>query len=103
MRARPPEAIGAHAVLAVQDLVAQERRVRGGAVEKMALPPSNVVAFELDGGHRVMLRPSGTEPKIKYYFDLREVIGEKEPVASARARGERVLDAMVQAFTKLVG
>jgi phosphomannomutase len=49
-----------------------------------------------------MLRPSGTEPKIKYYFDLRVPIGESEPVASARARGERVLEALVDAFLAFV-
>lgn len=101
-RARPPEMLGTHAILAVQDLSRGERRVRGGAVEKLSLPPSNVIAFELDGGHRVMLRPSGTEPKIKYYFDLREVIGDKEPVLSARARGERMLEALVEAFLAYV-
>ena len=101
-RAQPPEALGTHAVLAVQDLTRGERRVRGGAVEKLSLPSSNVIAFELDGGHRVMLRPSGTEPKIKYYFDLRETIGEKEPVQSARARGERMLDTLVEAFLAYV-
>ncbi|UJR78788.1 Phosphoglucomutase phosphomannomutase alpha beta alpha domain i [Sandaracinus amylolyticus] len=102
-RANPPETLGTHAVLAMQDLARGERRVRGGTVEKLALPPSNVIAFELDGGHRVMLRPSGTEPKIKYYFDLREVMGEKEPVHSARARGERMLESLVEAFLAYVG
>jgi phosphomannomutase len=102
VRATPPEAIGAHAVLAIQDLQRGERRVRSGTIEKIALPPSNVIALELDGGHRVMLRPSGTEPKIKYYFDLREVIGEKEPVESARARGARVLESLVQSFMERV-
>jgi phosphomannomutase len=102
VREHPPATIGVHAVLAVVDLARGERRVRTGAVEKLALPPSNVLAMELDGGHRVMLRPSGTEPKIKYYFDLREVMGEKEPVQSARARGERVLEAMCEAFVAYV-
>src|SRR5690606_24086743 len=101
-RARPPEALGTHAVLAVQDLARGERRVRGGAVEKLALPSSNVIAFELDGGHRVMLRPSGTEPKIKYYFDLREVISNEESVQAVRARGERMLESLVEAFLAYV-
>ncbi|MDQ3036001.1 MAG: phospho-sugar mutase [Myxococcota bacterium] len=102
VRAQPPTSVGVHAVLAVIDLSQGERRVRTGAVEKLALPPSNVIAMELDGGHRVMLRPSGTEPKIKYYFDLREVTGEKEPVQSARARGERLLEAMSESFLAYV-
>jgi phosphomannomutase len=102
VRAHPPDAIGAHPVLAIQDLLRRERRVRGGRVEATTLPPSNAIVLELEGGHRVMLRPSGTEPKIKYYFDLRVPIGESEPVASARARGERVLEALVDAFLAFV-
>lgn len=102
VRTSPPETLGTHAVLAIVDIARGERRVRGGAAQRLALPPSNAIALELDGGHRVMLRPSGTEPKIKYYFDLREVIGEKEPVSSARARGERVLEALSGAFEAYV-
>jgi phosphomannomutase len=103
VRSHPPDAIGTHAVLAVQDLLVGERRVRSGTIEKLALPPSNVLALELDGGHRVMLRPSGTEPKIKYYFDFRETIAGDEAVASARGRAERVLDGLVRSFVDLVG
>ena len=103
VRAAAPQAIGTFSVLSTLDLAKQERRVRTGAVEKLALPPSNVIALELDGGHRVMLRPSGTEPKIKYYFDYREIMGEKEPVVSARVRGERLLENLVSAFMSIVG
>jgi phosphomannomutase len=102
VRAAPPTEIGGFAVLATVDLAKGERRVRSGITEKLSLPPSNVLAMELDGGHRVMLRPSGTEPKIKYYFDLREAIGDKEAVHAARARGERVLDAMIDAFIAFI-
>lgn len=98
IRARPPEAIAGHAVVAMADFARAERRRRGGQTERLTLPPSNVIGLELDGGHRVMLRPSGTEPKIKYYFDLRETIGEREPIADARARGERRLEALAAGF-----
>ncbi len=102
VRAAPPTEIGGFSVLSMLDLSTGERRVRTGITEKLSLPPSNVLAMELDGGHRMMLRPSGTEPKIKYYFDLREAIGDKEPVLAARARGERVLDAMIDAFLAFI-
>jgi phosphomannomutase len=43
-----------------------------------------------------MIRPSGTEPKIKYYFDARVDLGAGEPITSARARGEAILDALAR-------
>jgi phosphomannomutase len=103
VRAAPPKALGRCAVEAVVDLEARTKTRRDGSVEALALPPSNVIALELEGGHRVMLRPSGTEPKIKYYFDVRETIGEREHTASARERGERVIGELVEAFLAHLG
>ena len=53
------------------------------------LPKTNMVAFELEGGSRVIARPSGTEPKVKFYFDVREDVkpGEALDAAEKRARG----------------
>jgi phosphomannomutase len=65
------------------------------------LPPSNVLAFELEGGGRVTARPSGTEPKIKYYFELKEKLGPGESVETARARGEARLLKLIDAFIAL--
>jgi phosphomannomutase len=50
-----------------------------------------------------MLRPSGTEPKIKYYFDIKETIGAREHTLSARERGERVMAELTEAFLAIVG
>lgn len=103
VRAAPPKALGRYAVEAFVDVEQRTKTRRDGTVEALALPSSNVIALELEGGHRVMLRPSGTEPKIKYYFDVREAIGEREHTASARERGERVLSELVEAFLAVVG
>ncbi len=90
-RASPPGEIGGEKVLAVQDY---KKGVRG-------LPPSNVVAFELEGGGRVTLRPSGTEPKIKYYFERKETPAQGEPLARARERAEGKLARFIDAFLVL--
>ena len=86
----------------MQDLERRQRTSAQGGVEPIALPQSNVLLFELTGGHRIMMRPSGTEPKIKYYFDVRETIAQGEPIAQARARGQRTIDALVQHFLAVV-
>lgn len=90
-RASPPSRIGADAVRAVRDYK------QGGA----GLPPSNVLAFELESGGRVTLRPSGTEPKIKYYFELKESLSSGEPLARARERAEGRLSHFIDAFLAL--
>jgi phosphomannomutase len=46
----------------------------------------------------VTLRPSGTEPKVKYYFELREELGAGEPASAARARAHQKLAALESAF-----
>jgi phosphomannomutase len=66
-----------------------------------ALPKADVVAYELEGGSRVTLRPSGTEPKIKIYFELKESVGPGEAIATARERGEKRLLALEAACLEL--
>lgn len=92
-RARPPAAIGGLPVAETRDFLAG---VPG-------LPKSNVVAYLLDGGSRVTLRPSGTEPKIKYYFELVESPRAGEELAAAKLRGEERLAALVGDFVRLAG
>lgn len=61
----PPTRLGPRHVAHVQDLTQQ-------ADERPAwLPADTVVIWHLDGGGRVLVRPSGTEPKLKVYVDLR--------------------------------
>jgi phosphomannomutase len=89
-RAAPLTTFGGHAVVAVRDVLAGTITDAAGRVSVLGLPPSNVIAYDLEGGGRVMLRPSGTEPKIKFYLDLREPLAAEESydvgVAKARAR-----------------
>ena len=66
-----------------------------------ALPRSNVLAYELAGGSRVTVRPSGTEPKIKFYFELKETLADAEPMKDARARAQTKLEALERSFLQL--
>ena len=51
-----------------------------------------------DGGNTWEVRPSGTEPKAKFYFDIREPIAEGESIAAATARAEATSKRLADAF-----
>ncbi|MDQ3263283.1 MAG: phospho-sugar mutase [Myxococcota bacterium] len=99
-RARPPAEIGGLRVIGINDYLLGEGR-SGGQVRPLTLPPSNVIAFLLQGGSRVTLRPSGTEPKIKYYFELREGVAAGEEMAAARTRASGRLNTLEAQFLLL--
>lgn len=102
VREAPPGELAGHRVQAVLDLQRGERR-SGGEVRPSGLPVGDVIALELENDHRVMLRPSGTEPKIKFYFDVRVDVREGESIPAARARGEAVIDELVAALASITG
>ena len=60
-----------------------------------------MLAYLLSDGSRITVRPSGTEPKIKYYFELREALTAEEPLEAARARAAARLEALQGAFLEL--
>ncbi len=99
-RNNPPTQIGAHRIEATNDYQRRERHQQGQTTA-LTLPASNVIAYELEPGSRVTLRPSGTEPKIKYYFELRDTLAEGEPMANARERATARLAALELAFQAL--
>jgi len=99
-RERPPERVAGLEVVLVRDY--QERVARGRDTERrLELPAANVMGFELAGGSRVTVRPSGTEPKVKYYFELGERAGDAESLAAASARGDRRLQELITGFLAL--
>ncbi|WP_437806215.1 phospho-sugar mutase [Sorangium sp. So ce1078] len=103
LRKSPPAEIGGVPVAAWRDFEARTRTSSDGQVEPLVLPSSNVLVYELDGGSRIIARPSGTEPKIKFYFDVREEVAAGEPLGDAEARAAARLDALARAFSALAG
>jgi len=91
-RGAPPRELAGHAIDQVVDL----SRGEGG------LPPSDVLVFKLAGGRRVIMRPSGTEPKLKNYYEVRVEVRPGEPMAEARARGLAELATLRDAHQQLL-
>ena len=82
LRADPPTAIGGVRVRGFIDLESTESD----------LPPTDGLLFELEGNARVIIRPSGTEPKVKCY--LQTVVPVTDGLEQARAQARRQLDAL---------
>jgi phosphomannomutase len=64
------------------------------------LAPSNVLIFELEGGHRAMLRPSGTEPKLKYYFYATAPASMRDDLAESKRQALDVLERIARDLTR---
>ncbi len=65
------------------------------------LPDTDALVITGAGGLRVVIRPSGTEPKLKCYLQVVEQVGELPP-ATAKQRAADRLDALKQAVSDLV-
>jgi len=85
LRKRPPQRIGTSPILRRLDGVNCEEIVRGER-RPSGLPQSDLLAFQSEDGARLTIRPSGTEPKIKFYLELVGQAKDREAVAPARTR-----------------
>lgn len=90
-----PTQIGAFEVLAVRDYKADTRTdVKTGEVTKTGLPTSNVLYYELDNDAWCCVRPSGTEPKIKFYFGVKGT-----SLQDAKQKLDNLQEAMMGMFS----
>lgn len=72
-RNNPPKTINNSLVIKIKDyLLLKETELTTGTEKPIFLPKSNVLQFILEDGSIISVRPSGTEPKIKFYFGVRE-------------------------------
>ncbi len=97
-----PERLAMHRVTAVLDLRERVRREADGGRSSLPWPRANLIVFELDGGHAVMGRPSGTEPKLKLYAHARidaEAVA-REP-SGAEQEAKRIAASLLDAVERL--
>ncbi len=81
LRDNVPSAIGKFNVIAVRDyLTCTGKEIQSGKTFKLELPKSNVLYFELENNAWCCARPSGTEPKIKFYFGARANSAEQAKI-----------------------
>ena len=97
MRNNPLTEIDGEQVVSLSDYQASiVKNLITGAVTKLDLPKSNVLIYQTANGTRIAARPSGTEPKIKFYFSVNTSLDAKENALKI----ETDLDAKIQRIIK---
>ena len=74
-RDNPPKEIAGSPVVELYDYESQVmKNLKTGESKKIDLPKSNVLQFITEDGSKISARPSGTEPKIKFYFSVKTAL-----------------------------
>ena len=90
LRTDPPKELGGSAVVEIRDISnSSAKNLVTGETRALDLPSSNVLQFVLADGSKISARPSGTEPKIKFYFSIKEKFEGK---ANYRTQVSRIKD-----------
>ncbi|EGR4456591.1 phospho-sugar mutase [Vibrio cholerae] len=95
LRATPPTDIAGRKVLIVEDFKLARRTFADGKTETITLPTSDVLIYHLDGGARVIVRPSGTEPKLKCYYEVVTPFAAEEDFVSAQERADEQMSLLI--------
>ncbi len=94
LRANTPKTIGGLEVLAVTDYEKSKKTTSDGVVSEVTLPKSDVITYNLADDASVIIRPSGTEPKIKVYYTTKGATNEDAMAVYEKISAE---------FTKILG
>lgn len=98
-RKQPPAEIAGMKVATLLDYQLQEStNLSTGVKSKIALPKSNVLQFVTEDGTKISARPSGTEPKIKFYFSVNAVLPNREAFDEVYALLQNKINTIIAAM-----
>ena len=99
LRTKPIDKLVGSEMILIQDFEkSEERNFKSGKKSILNFPKSNVLIFESKDGTRVAVRPSGTEPKIKFYFSVNMKLESKEKFENSNQILERKIDNLISEF-----
>lgn len=101
MRQDSPKTIANKAVAKLDDFQLSHTKHADGRVEKLDYPKANVLKFHLEDGSTVAVRPSGTEPKIKFYISVNAALNNSEDYANLQASLNNTCEELMSAITSL--
>jgi len=98
-RNQPPKEINNSKVILVKDYYTGiEHDMIHGSERSIDLPKSNVLQFFLEDGSKITVRPSGTEPKIKFYFGVKDDLSNKSEFDSTRSKLEKKIEGIIKSL-----
>lgn len=96
-RANTPTELGGNKVIMLKDYkTSTSKDMRTGEVMKIELPSSNVLQFFTEDGSIISARPSGTEPKIKFYCSVKSELPNREAFKSTATQLDSKLASMMK-------
>jgi len=96
-RANPPKSLAGSEVVNIKDYQSSiSKNVKTGEETPIDLPKSNVLQFFTEDGSKVSVRPSGTEPKIKFYFGVKSKLENKEDFDKVSLELENKIKAIIK-------
>jgi len=96
-RNNPPESINNSKVVVMKDyLTGKETDLLTKKETKIDLPKSNVLQYYTADGSKISMRPSGTEPKIKFYFGVKDQLNSKEEYAAVSKKLDEKIEAIIK-------
>jgi len=96
-RANPPKSLAGSPVVTLKDYQSSvSKNIENGTESVINLPKSNVLQFFTKDGSKVSVRPSGTEPKIKFYFGVKEALANKDDFDTVNQLLENKIDAIIK-------
>lgn len=96
-RNHPPKVLAGSPVVELLDYQKQVKTsLASGASEPISLPKSNVLQFITEDGSKISARPSGTEPKIKFYFSVNTKLGSIDKFEEAQGKAKDKIKTIIQ-------
>lgn len=100
LRRNPPTEIAGKRIEVIEDLNTSVRQFADGTTETIDLPASDVLIYLLEDQSRVIVRPSGTEPKLKCYYEVINDFPPEMDYAQANQSAEAKMLALIEAHQR---
>nr|WP_319552785.1 phospho-sugar mutase [uncultured Vibrio sp.] len=100
LRAAPPKDIAGKKIVITEDLKTSVRTYDDGSEQAIDLPSSDVLIYHLEDQSRVIVRPSGTEPKLKCYYEVISDFPDNMSYEKAQQAAEAKMNELIDAHQK---
>lgn len=98
-RNNPPKEINKSNVMMIKDYLAGKAKdLVNNTESEIKLPSSNVLQFFTADGTKISMRPSGTEPKIKFYFGVKGILKDKNNYEELNKQLEEKIENVIKAL-----